>query len=570
MVLIQDSEINKIKYLMRFDVNKTLTENTTPQYTQQQLDAAKKKITTDRQKNAQLIYNEIKKSFDRDNDGDLKDNDFTDESGALAAINKIKYKEELDYIEYLVKKQGQYKSLKEWLNDEMSDWDSEYGDIWSKLQGLGYLGRNTNYVLKVAGFMFKYSIYGVLANLGENVISTVRDWGLDDWINWMRDAVNGVLGTIGLAVLNAIPVAGQLINFLANGLVAVGGAYQLFSSKVIGWFQFVIDAASAILSILGSQVLMKPFKVAFKASPALQKVNKLGDLLTQLKSKFPSVGNGLKVIGQKGASAITSIISATQKGLDLLIKHIPFAGKIFNYIKGLLTKATGWLKSFTDDVVISTGEVAGKKVATKTASKLTSSLLGKIDDIYKNGKYLTKWGRVNIRKGISMLSTNKYWMSGLQEAEKEFITFIQKKISSYATENISTVRPYFCSGNYGKWRKKETAAAASTGLVAGGLGTDGEAWCTGFDFVLSSAIIGSELYRKGNKIKKYKKDTDLNQTANTIKKIEQTAKNVKAGTKITQGSVENIDKLTKDNEDKSQRNNSTASAIKQQVLGPQT
>jgi hypothetical protein len=169
-----------------------------------------------------------------------------------------------------------------------------------------------------------------------------------------------------------------------------------------------------------------------------------------------------------------------------------------------------------------------------------------------------------------MLSTNKYWMSGLQEAEKEFITFIQKKISSYATENISTVRPYFCSGNYGKWRKKETAAAASTGLVAGGLGTDGEAWCTGFDFVLSSAIIGSELYQKGNKIKKYKKDTDLNQTANTIKKIEQTAKNVKAGTKITQGSVENIDKLTKDNEDKSQRNNSNASAIKKPVLGPQT
>jgi hypothetical protein len=164
-------------------------------------------------------------------------------------------------------------------------------------------------------------------------------------------------------------------------------------------------------------------------------------------------------------------------------------------------------------------------------------------------------------------------MSGLQEAEKEFITFIQKKISSYATENISTVRPYFCSGNYGKWRKKETAATASTGtgIISSGLGAGSdEAWCAGFDFVLSSAIIGSELYRKGNKIKKYKKDTDLNQTANTIKKIEQTAKNIKTGTKITQGSVENIDKLTKDNEDKSQRNNSTASAIKQQVLGPQT
>jgi hypothetical protein len=157
-------------------------------------------------------------------------------------------------------------------------------------------------------------------------------------------------------------------------------------------------------------------------------------------------------------------------------------------------------------------------------------------------------------------------MSGLQEAEKEFIAFIQKKISTYATENISTVRPYFCSSNYGKWRKQETDATASSGILAAG----GEAWCTGFDFVLSSAIIGSELYRKGNKIKKYKKDTDLNQTANTIKKIEQTTKNVKAGTKITQGSVEKIDKLTKDDEDKSQRNNSTASAIKQQVLGPQT
>jgi len=71
MVLINESEISKIKYLIEFDTKKTLFENTTPQFSQQQLDQAKKKITDERQKNAQLIYNELLKAFDRDNDKDL-------------------------------------------------------------------------------------------------------------------------------------------------------------------------------------------------------------------------------------------------------------------------------------------------------------------------------------------------------------------------------------------------------------------------------------------------------------------------------------------------------------------
>jgi hypothetical protein len=549
MVLINESEISKIKYLIEFDTKKTLFENTTPQFSQQQLDQAKKKITDERQKNAQLIYNELLKAFDRDNDKDLKDWDGTDEPGALKAINKIKYREELDYIEYLVKKQGQFKSLKDWLNSEMSDWDSEYGDIWNRLQKLGYLGRNTNYLYKVAGTMFKYSALGVLANLGENIINSVRNWTLEDWINWMRDAVNGTLGSIGLAMLNAIPVAGQIINFLANGLVAVGGAYQKFSSKTIGWFQFIIDGASAILSILGSSLLMKPLKVAFKSAGTLKKVNTLSDLLTSLKSKFPSIGKTINKIIQGGASAINSIISNAKKGIDLLIKQIPMAEKILGGFKSMIAKAKSWLDNMINEMTriftTETGETLGKEGGKKLASNLALTFVGK--GVCKNGSCVAKWGKVQMRKLIQRASTNTVIMSGLKEAEKELITAVQKAIQPYALKPLAEVRPFFCSPKYGNWRKQQNDGSGLEPAYH-------EHWCTAFDYLTTAAVLATETVIKKDKFKKGEKiDPNLNKITQNVQKAEKSLKMGKAGTQVIKGTDEKTAEIQSSEEEKNKQ-----------------
>ena len=141
----------------------------------QQIEAqAKAKINAIAQKEAQEIYNSIKSAFDMDGDGDLRDWDGTNESTALKAIRKISSKETLNLLNKLISKQGQYSGLKDWVNDEMSDFDSEYGDIWTKLESLGYSGQNKNILYKIAG----YSPVGLVVKGVDKGIDALRSMSI--------------------------------------------------------------------------------------------------------------------------------------------------------------------------------------------------------------------------------------------------------------------------------------------------------------------------------------------------------------------------------------------------------
>jgi len=440
------SEVNKIKYLMEYDTSKTLFENTTPQYSQEQLNAAKKKITTERQKNAQLIYNELKKAFDRDNDGDLTDWDNTDETGALRAINKIKYREELDHIEYLVKKQGQYKSLRAWLNSEMSDWDSEYGDIWNKLQGLGYLGRNTNYLYQVAGTMFKYSLVGVLANLGENVINEVRNWSLDDWIEAFRGFLGGVAGGVAQAVLASFAPIGNAINLGMNAFLFICDWIQkAMNSANFSWFNVILDAFGTILGVLGLRAALKPVQAA---ASALKKVSSLDELLRAANSKFPAIIDFFKKYAGKLIGYGGKFVTLINDFLTWLVSKVPFISKMIETIKPWVGKVGGYLKQVSDSILSVIGTTA-KNVGSNIAKAISKSICA-------NGKCLQNYGKTVINSIYGALSKSAFY-AGYEQAEKELFKWVIETIGTYGTSKVEDVRPYFCDASYANWRKTEAS-----------------------------------------------------------------------------------------------------------------
>ena len=122
-------------------------QNLTPQ----QIQVAKQKIQQVSTKAANSIFQELMKAFDMDGDRVLTDNDGTNEKSAIAAIQKIKNRETLDALNKRIAVTKQYKDLKSWLNAEMSDFDAEYGQIWAKLEKMGYAGANRNALLQYAG-----------------------------------------------------------------------------------------------------------------------------------------------------------------------------------------------------------------------------------------------------------------------------------------------------------------------------------------------------------------------------------------------------------------------------------
>ncbi len=154
---ILNEEVNRINFLMNYDSSKLVTEqksyntnyinileaptpkpgaNQPAKLTPQQIQASKQKIQQQATKTANSIFQELMKALDMDGDRVLTDYDGTNEGLALAAIKKIKNKETLEALNKRIAMTKQYKNLKSWLNAEMSDFDSEYGQIWAKLQKL--------------------------------------------------------------------------------------------------------------------------------------------------------------------------------------------------------------------------------------------------------------------------------------------------------------------------------------------------------------------------------------------------------------------------------------------------
>lgn len=336
----------------------------------QQIEAqAKAKINAVAQKEAQEIYNSIKSAFDMDGDGDLRDWDGTNESTALKAIRKISSKETLNLLNQLISKQGQYSGLKDWVNDEMSDFDSEYGDIWTKLESLGYSGHNRNLLYKIAG----YSPVGLVVKGVDKGIDALRSMSLEDIMEGFREIVGGVGGTIAQIIIGFTGPIGAGIILAINGILLGWDIYQLSTgSQKFSWFNLIMDLLGTTLAGAGLKSALKP------AQAVLQAEKTLPGFFGKMAQRFPDTFKIFQGIGNVIGKAAEFVVNLFKKGVQWITKYVPFLKNMLAPLERGLGKLSGIIGDILKSLAGAGGKVVAKVGSTITgvSSKIAASKVG--------------------------------------------------------------------------------------------------------------------------------------------------------------------------------------------------
>ena len=487
---------------MNYDSSKLITEqknydthrviliednkNPQNQLTPEQIKAAKLKIQRQADKSAREIFKDLMKAFDMDGDGDFKDWDGTNEGGAVKAIKKIKNKETLDALNKKIASWKQYKDLKSWVNAEMSDFDSEYGQIWDKLEKMGYAGANRNILLKVAG----YTPAGMLIKGADKAIDYLRKLSLKDIMEGLRSIIGGVAGTIATAVLAATGPIGGAINVAIFGVLTVWDIYQAATKdESFSFFNLVLDIISAVTAGVGVAKVLSPVKAVVAGEKTAEGFMKI------VAQKFPKIAKWLGGIGKFLGNAGAKVASLFNKGMTFLIQKMPFLSKILNPLKSVVGKIGAWASSLAKAFG---GTTAGQVV--QQVAKGTGTILQKLGK-WTGGKLL-------------QVMKSKVGAALFKEADTEIVNYIEKYIVKNANSaTIDNIRPKFCkdpNSNY----------------------------CKTFDIILTSvntAYEGSKITKKIKKSQKNIKDTDvvLDKAKERLAQSKQLTKGTEKGYKAT-------------------------------------
>ena len=436
-------EINRINFLMNFDTNKSfedqkllqiseqlIFEQVKPQQKQgqqqltpEQIQAAKQKIQASANKTAYAIFGELMKAFDMDGDKDLKDNDGTNEGAALVAIKKIQNKETLDALNKYIANWKQYPNLKTWLNAEMSDFDGEYGDIWNKLEKMGYAGANRNVLLKVAGA----TPVGAIIKGADKAIDSLRSLSLEQIMEGFREIVNGIGGTVATLILSAIP-GGQVANMLIYGTLTAWDFVQMDKGKG-NFFDTILDTFSLLLSGIGLQSSLKPLQ-GTKAVLGAEKT--AVGFFGKMAQKFPKLSQFFNSIVSKIAGGAKWVIDGIKKGVTWLITKLSFLKNFGNMLLGALNKVT----TFLGDIVNAIKGTAGKVVA-KVAPKTTALL-------QKGTAYFTAYAKTKLGPIFQSIE-NTLGKDVMGELNEKVVNWIKDKIFEMGSEaTTEKVRPVIC------------------------------------------------------------------------------------------------------------------------------
>jgi hypothetical protein len=479
------------------------SQNLTPQ----QIQAAKQKIQQVSTKAANSIFQELLKAFDMDGDKDLTDWDGTNEKAALAAIQKITNRETLDALNKRIAMTKQYKDLKSWLNAEMSDFDGEYGQIWAKLQKMGYAGANRNVLLQYAG---KTGV-GQLVKSADKAIDQLRGMSFEDIMEGIRGIVGGTIGTVGQIIIGSIPGFGQGAVALLNGLLFGWDMYQKsVGSPKFSWFNAISDFLSTVLSFIpGGKATTGELAAA---KPSLAGATTLDTFFIKLAQNFPKLSKIFKSIAGKIATWGGAAISGIRKGVSWLISKLPFLKNLSGVIEKALSGIGGFLKNLASAAAGTT-----KQVATKVASKFAAS----VPVIYKSTTYLAQFGKNAVKSLGRNLFTKletKVGRKVVEELDKAAVDKIEKFLWSQGeTLTVEKARPLIC-----KW---------------------GSVYCTTFDIVSNGIFVAKSgkdaLKTVGKATKDGKQLTKLNALATKVKKGTQYAK---TATKAVKQGVKTVEK----------------------------
>ena len=442
-------------------------------------------------------------------DGDrvLNDYDGTNEKSAIAAIQKIRNRETLDALNKRIAMTKQYKDLKSWLNAEMSDFDGEYGQIWAKLEKMGYAGANRNVLLQYAG---KTGV-GQLVKSADKAIDQLRGMSLEDIMEGIRGIVGGVIGTVGQIIIGAIPGFGQGAVALLNGLLFGWDMYQKsVGSAKFSWFNAVSDFLSTVLSFIpGGKATTGELAAA---KPSLAGATDLPTFFVKLSQNFPTLAKMFKSISGKLATWGGAAISGIRKGVSWLVSKLPFLKNLSSTIEKALSGIGGFLKNLASAAAGTT-----KQVATKVASTFAAS----VPTIYKSTTYLAQFGKNTVKSlGRNLLAKleTKVGRKVIEELDKAAVDKIEQFLWSKG-ENLTVdqARPIVC-----KW---------------------GSVYCTTFDIVSNGIFVaksGKDAIKTVGKATKNRKQlTKLNALATKVKKGTQYAKTV---TKATKQGVKAVEK----------------------------
>ena len=433
--LSNDQIISSIDHEDVFDYHIVSEQKPQQKLTPEQINSAKYKVQEKAKKDAEIIFKELKTAMDMDGDNVLNDYDGTNEGGVVAAIKKIKNKEILDYLNQRVKKTKQYNSLKSWINAELSDFDSEYGAIWKKLESLGYDGANYNILLKVAG----YTPIGLIVKGADKAIDALRSMSLEDIMEGFRGIIGGTLGAVASIILSVTGPIGAGLNIIIYGILTAWDIYQAsIKSAKFTIFNLILDLMSLVLSAIGMSTAMKPLagaKASFagaKGTPGFFKI---------LAQKFPNMYKMLSSVTGGIATAGSSVLGYINKGLSWLIGKLPFLKKFLALLQGGLSK----IKGFLDDIVNSIKGVdkvknVGVKTVTSTVSK---NALTKFPELLGQ-TYIKNWGKVQGDKIIKYLAKESVAkiLLGLDDL---IVKKIKEYLFKYGTSTVESYRPKICA-----------------------------------------------------------------------------------------------------------------------------
>jgi hypothetical protein len=291
----------------------------------------------------------------------------TDEVLAKKTIFMIKDKQTLDFINSLIAKQitpkyPKIKSLKDWINDEMSDIDrNSYKALWDHLGKLGYKGYNKNDFLAATG---KGDVVG-MAKAGFT-------WLKDKGIPWFFEKLREALGSTAGAILQ------QLLDYTGIGAIGVTilwAALTLFdvwqiSSGVGSWGKIFFSiigllSAGALAKVIGGY--LKPF---FGAGGGT-----ITSFFTKIAEKPWFIKYVKPVVGWIG-SKISWATGLLKQAGDWIVKKLGATA-----IGGVVSKAANFLQQIAEKIVQFAGTSA--KSETKLATNLGIKKLG-ADEIKKD------------------------------------------------------------------------------------------------------------------------------------------------------------------------------------------
>ena len=470
-------------------------QNLTPQ----QIQVAKQKIQQVSTKAANSIFQELMKAFDMDGDRVLTDNDGTNEKSAIAAIQKIKNRETLDALNKRIAVTKQYKDLKSWLNAEMSDFDAEYGQIWAKLEKMGYAGANRNALLQYAGT----TGVGQLVKSADKAIDQLRGMSLEDIMEAIRGIVGGTIGTVGQIIIGAIPGFGQGAVALLNGLLFGWDMYQKsVGSAKFSWFNAISDFLSTVLSFIpGGKATTGELAAA---KPSLAGATDLPTFFVKLSQNFPKLAEIFKSISGKISTWGGAAISGIRKAVSWIVSKLPFLKSLGTTIEKALSGVSGFLKSLASSAAGTT-----KQVATKVASTFAVG----VPAIYKSTTYLAQFGKSAVKslgRNLFAKLETKVGRKVIEELDKAAVEKIEEFLWSKGENlTVENARPIIC-----KW---------------------GSVYCATFDIVSNGILVAKSgkdaLKTVGKATKNRKQLPKLNTLATKVKKGTQYAKTVNKATK---------------------------------------